>query len=69
LGTCGPYCVRLHCRRILANRRIDDIKTWLESEFKRIDEKFQTVNGKLDMLDSRIKNLENARNSGVLIGR
>lgn len=41
------------------NKRIDDLKTWLQSEFQHIDQK-------LDKLDARVKTLEDARNSGVV---
>jgi len=41
------------------NKRIDDLKTWLEAEFRHISEK-------LDKLDGRVKVLEDARTSGVV---
>lgn len=41
------------------NKRIEDLKTWLDSEFKHINEK-------LDKLDDRVRTLENARDSGVV---
>ncbi len=41
------------------NKRIDDLKTWLESEFKHLNEK-------VDKLDGRVKTLEDARTSGVV---
>lgn len=41
------------------NKRIDDLKTWLVSEFGH-------VNQKLDRLDARVQVLEDARNSGVV---
>ncbi len=48
------------------NKRIDDLKTWLESEFKHIDGRFGIINEKLDKLDGRVKVLEDARSSGVV---
>ena len=44
------------------NKRIDDLKTWLDSEFKHINEK-------LDKLDTRVGVLEESRNSGVIPAR
>ncbi len=41
------------------NKRIDDIKLWLDAEFRHINEK-------LDKLDSRVKSLEESRSSGVI---
>ena len=40
------------------NKRIDDLKTWLESEFRHLNEK-------ADKLDGRVKALEDAR--GALV--
>ena len=41
------------------NKRIDDLKTWLASEFAH-------VNDKLDKLNDRVKVLEDARSSGIV---
>ncbi len=48
------------------NKRIDDLKTWLESEFRHVESEFKRVNEKLDKLDVRVKTLADARNSGVV---
>ncbi|HXE14251.1 MAG TPA: hypothetical protein VN633_19135 [Bryobacteraceae bacterium] len=41
------------------NKRVDDLKTWLSAEFNHLNEK-------IDKLDTRVKALEDARNSGVV---
>ena len=48
------------------NKRIDDLKTWLESEFRHVESEFKRVNEKLDKLDVRVKTLEDALNLGVV---
>jgi len=48
------------------NKRIDDLKLWIQSEFNALRSDVQRLEGKIDKLDTRVKVLEDARNSGVV---
>lgn len=48
------------------NKRIDDLRLWIQAEFASIRSDIQRLEGKIDKLDTRVKALEDARNSGVV---